>query len=92
MIEELFGHPIMAAVTTVNVYGFVDFKQYSAIWIVSLLAALPIGIGVFIIISLLIKPKSTLFWAKYRPIAFYFSLCFVFTEVMELIDKESMKV
>lgn len=55
---------IMAAVTTVNIYGFVDVNHFIYVWIASLLAALPIGIVFSIIMSLIVKPKLTLFWAK----------------------------
>lgn len=55
---------IMAAVTTVNLYGFDDVNHFIYLWIASLLAALPIGIMFSIIMSLIVKPKLTLFWVK----------------------------
>ena len=55
---------IMAGITTANVNGFSDWNHFIYVWIASLLTALPIGIMFSIILSLLIKPKLEIFWAK----------------------------
>lgn len=55
---------IMAVVTTINLNDFSDWHHFLSMWIASLLTALPIGIFFSIILSLVIKPKLELFWAK----------------------------
>ena len=55
---------IMAVVTTINLNDFSDWHHFVYMWIASLLTALPIGIFFSIILSLIIKPKLELFWAK----------------------------
>lgn len=55
---------IMAVVTTINLNDFSDWHHFLSMWIASLLTALPIGIFFSIILSLIIKPKLELFWAK----------------------------
>lgn len=55
---------IMAGITTANVNGFSDLNHFIYGWLASLLTALPIGIMFSIILSLLIKPKLEVFWAK----------------------------
>ena len=55
---------IMAVVTTINLSDFSDWHHFVYMWIASLLTALPIGIFFSIILSLIIKPKLELFWAK----------------------------
>lgn len=55
---------IMAIVTKINLNDFADWNHFIYMWIVSLLTALPIGIIFSIILSLIIKPKLEVFWAK----------------------------
>ncbi|WP_201595535.1 DUF2798 domain-containing protein [Psychrobacter vallis] len=55
---------IMAIVTTINLNDFADWNHFLYMWIASLLTALPIGIVFSIILSLIIKPKLEIFWAK----------------------------
>lgn len=55
---------IMAAVTTINTNGFGDVQHFIYVWAASLLVALPIGIILSIILSLIVKPKLEAFWAK----------------------------
>lgn len=55
---------IMAVVTTMNINDFSDWHHFFYMWMVSLLTALPIGIFFSIILSLVIKPKLEIFWAK----------------------------
>ena len=55
---------IMAGITTANVNEFSDLNHFIYGWLASLLTALPIGIMFSIILSLLIKPKLEVFWAK----------------------------
>ncbi|HCT72799.1 MULTISPECIES: DUF2798 domain-containing protein [Psychrobacter] len=55
---------IMAVVTTMNINDFSDWHHFFYMWMASLLTALPIGIFFSIILSLVIKPKLEIFWAK----------------------------
>lgn len=55
---------IMAMITTINVDGFSDWNHFIYIWVASLLTALPIGIMFSILLSLIIKPRLEIFWAK----------------------------
>lgn len=55
---------IMAMITTINVNGFSDWNHFIYVWVASLLIALPIGIMFSIILSLMIKPRLEIFWAK----------------------------
>lgn len=55
---------IMAVVTTMNINDFSDWRHFVYMWMASLLTALPIGIFFSIILSLVIKPKLEIFWAK----------------------------
>ena len=55
---------IMAVVTTMNINDFSDWHHFIYTWVANLLTALPIGIFFSIILSLVIKPKLEIFWAK----------------------------
>lgn len=55
---------VMALVTTLNLKGFLNFEVFFGFWSQTLLTALPLGILISIILSLIIKPRLELFWNR----------------------------
>lgn len=55
---------VMATVTTINLHGYSSKEEFFVFWWPSLITALPIGIIFSIILTLIIKPRLELFWAK----------------------------
>lgn len=55
---------VMSAVTTANLHGLLGGQQFYALWLSTLLTALPIGIVFSVLISLILKPKIETFWAR----------------------------
>jgi hypothetical protein len=55
---------IMAIVTTINLHGFLILSEFIALWGTTFISALPAGLVISILMSLVIKPKLAVFWAK----------------------------
>jgi hypothetical protein len=55
---------IMAVVTTVNLHGFMMLKEFVGFWVATFVSALPAGLVISVLMSLVIKPKLAAFWAK----------------------------
>lgn len=55
---------IMSVVTTYNLSGFSSSAHFISVWFASLVAALPLGVLFSILLSVVIKPKLAIFWAK----------------------------
>lgn len=53
---------IMACVTTLNLTTTANMHEFITFWYSALLTALPIGIVISIVLSLIIKPKLQVFW------------------------------
>ncbi|WP_100636889.1 DUF2798 domain-containing protein [Marinomonas sp. ef1] len=55
---------IMAIVTTINLHGFLVLDKFIDLWGATFISALPAGLVISILMSLVIKPKLAVFWAK----------------------------
>ncbi|WP_137170263.1 DUF2798 domain-containing protein [Marinomonas sp. FW-1] len=64
LIMAVLMESIMAVVTTVNLHGFLALKDLINFWIATFMAALPAGLAISVLMSLVIKPKLAAFWAK----------------------------
>ncbi|MEP7730553.1 DUF2798 domain-containing protein [Marinomonas primoryensis] len=64
LIMAIIMESVMAVVTTINLYGFLERGAFLNSWTTTLMSALPAGIVFSILMSIVIKPKLTAFWAK----------------------------
>lgn len=64
LIMAIIMESIMAAVTTVNLHGFLERGAFLNSWTATLMSALPAGIVFSILMSIVIKPKLAAFWAR----------------------------
>ena len=55
---------IMAIVTTINLRGFIALEKFISFWFSTFVCALPAGLVISVLMSLVIKPKLSAFWAK----------------------------
>jgi len=58
----LIMESIMACVTTWHLTIASNVNEFITMWVSVLLTALPIGVVISIVLSLMIKPKLQLFW------------------------------
>ncbi|WP_421849554.1 DUF2798 domain-containing protein [Marinomonas sp.] len=64
LVMAVVMESIMAIVTTVNIHGFMVLKEFVDFWLVTFVSALPAGLVISVLMSLVIKPKLAAFWAK----------------------------
>ncbi|MGO2512072.1 DUF2798 domain-containing protein [Marinomonas polaris] len=64
LIMAVLMESIMAVVTTMNLHGFMVLKDFIDFWLVTFVSALPAGLAISVLMSLVIKPKLAAFWAK----------------------------
>lgn len=64
LIMAVIMESIMALVTTINLHGLVVLKAFFELWLATFVSALPAGLVISILMSLVIKPKLAAFWAK----------------------------
>ena len=64
LLMAVLMESIMAVVTTVNLHGFMMLKEFVDFWLVTFVSALPAGLVISVLMSLVIKPKLAAFWAK----------------------------
>ncbi len=57
LVMALIMESLMAIVTTINNVGFSTDASFVDSWFAALLAALPVGIGMMLVMSMTIKPK-----------------------------------
>lgn len=62
LFMALIMESIMACITTLHLATTANTHEFLMLWYSILLAALPIGIVIAIILSLFIKPKLEVFW------------------------------
>jgi hypothetical protein len=55
---------IMAIVTTINLHGFLLPSEFVDYWGATFISALPAGLIISVLMSLVIKPRLAVFWAK----------------------------
>lgn len=55
---------IMAIVTTINVHGFIAVAELTVFWLQTFAAALPAGLAISVLMSIMIKPRLVAFLAK----------------------------
>lgn len=64
LLMAVLMESIMAVVTTVNLHGFMMLKEFVDFWLATFVSALPAGLVISVLMSLVIKPKLAAFWAK----------------------------
>ncbi|WP_249344514.1 DUF2798 domain-containing protein [Marinomonas sp. CT5] len=64
VIMAVVMESIMAVVTTVNLHGFIQLSELVSFWLTTFVSALPAGLVISVLMSLVIKPKLATFWAK----------------------------
>ena len=64
LIMAVLMESIMSVVTTMNLHGFMVLKDFIDFWLVTFVSALPAGLAISVLMSLVIKPKLAAFWAK----------------------------
>lgn len=64
LVMAVMMESIMAVVTTINLHGFIMIKEFVGFWVVTFVSALPAGLVISVLMSLVIKPKLAAFWAK----------------------------
>lgn len=64
LVMAVMMESIMAVVTTINLHGFMLIKEFVDFWLATFVSALPAGLAISVLMSLVIKPKLAAFWAK----------------------------
>ncbi|UTW00545.1 DUF2798 domain-containing protein [Marinomonas rhizomae] len=64
LVMAVMMESIMAVVTTINLHGFMMIKEFVDFWLATFVSALPAGLAISVLMSLVIKPKLAAFWAK----------------------------
>lgn len=64
LVMAVMMESIMAVVTTINLHGFMLIKEFVDFWLATFVSALPAGLAISVLMSLVIKPKLADFWAK----------------------------
>lgn len=64
LVVAVMMESIMAVVTTINLHGFMLIKEFVDFWLATFVSALPAGLAISVLMSLVIKPKLAAFWAK----------------------------
>ncbi|RBP81845.1 DUF2798 domain-containing protein [Marinomonas rhizomae] len=64
LVMAVLMESIMAVVTTINLHGFMVLKEFVDFWLATFISALPAGLAISVLMSLVIKPKLAAFWAK----------------------------
>ena len=64
LVMAVIMESIMAIVTTINLHGFLLPSEFVDYWGATFISALPAGLIISVLMSLVIKPRLAVFWVK----------------------------